>query len=105
MIERVRKSRARHTFSLGNGVDGAGSESRTPLGVDVIGQVLRSWFKSACAPSRAVAARSSSRLSFNSSGLGSFARSSPRSNVYGVGLFTMTGSFVRFSVSAMVKAY
>ena len=60
-----------------------------------IGHVLRSWFSNACAPSLAVAARSSSRFSVvvKSSGLGSEASRRPRSKVYGVGLLTTTWSF------------
>jgi hypothetical protein len=50
------------TFSRGNGVLMGGRERRTPEGVDAMGHVLRSWFKSAWAPSRAVAERSSSML-------------------------------------------
>lgn len=48
-----------------------------------MGQVLNNWFKSACAPSRAVAARSASRFAvlLKSRGLGSSARRSPRSKV------------------------
>ena len=35
------------TFSRGRGVLIAGRERRTPEGVEVMGHVLRSWFKSA----------------------------------------------------------
>jgi len=69
------------TFSRGKGVLMGGSESRTPEVVDVMGHVLRSWFRSAWAPSRAVAERSSSKLPCRRRGFGSFARSRPRSKV------------------------
>lgn len=59
----------------------AGRERRTPEGVEDMGHVLRSWFRSAWAPSRAVDDRSSSRLPWRRRGLGSFARSRPRSKV------------------------
>lgn len=71
----------RVTFSRGNGVLMEGRESRTPEGVEVMGQVLRSWFRSAWAPSRAVDERSSSRLPWRRRGFGSFARRRPRSKV------------------------
>lgn len=58
-----------------------GRERRTPEGVDVMGHVLRSWFRSACAPSRAVVERSSSKLLCRRRGFGSFARRRPRSKV------------------------
>ena len=82
------------TFSRGNLVSIPGKESRTPAGVLAIGQVLNSWLSNACAPSLAVAASSSSRFSavVRRRGLGSSASRSPRSNVYGVGFWTMTGS-------------
>lgn len=72
-----------HTFSLGNLVAIAGRLNRTPLGVEAIGQVLNNWFNNACAPSRAVAARSSSRFAVlvRSKGFGSSARRRPRSKV------------------------
>lgn len=71
------------TFSRGSEVEISGRERRTPLGVEVMGQVDSNWFRSACAPSRAVAARSFSRLSLvvRTRGLGSDARRRPRSNV------------------------
>lgn len=91
------------TFSRGRWVLIAGKERRTPVGVEVMGQVLRSWFSSACAPSRAVAARSFSRFPVDWSGFGSFARRRPKSNVYGVGFVTVTGSFERSFESAIVN--
>ena len=69
------------TFSRGRGVLMGGRERRTPDGVEVIGHVLRSWFRSAWVPSRAVAERSSSRLPCRRRGFGSFARRRPRSKV------------------------
>lgn len=77
------RGRGERTFSLGNRVSIAGSESNTPPGVSVIGHVLNSWFSSAWAPSRAVAARSLSRLLGveRESGFGSAARRRPRSKV------------------------
>lgn len=73
----------RQTFSRGKRVSMVGKESKTPAGVETIGHVERSWFSNACAPSRAVAARSSSNLSFDvrRSGFGSLAKRSPRSKV------------------------
>lgn len=71
----------RRTFSRGMGVLMGGRESRTPEGVDEIGHVLSNWFKSAWAPSRAVAERSSSKLPCSWRGLGSFASRSPKSKV------------------------
>jgi hypothetical protein len=73
----------KQTFSRGNLVSIPGNESNTPAGVDTIGQVLSNWFRSACAPSRAVAARSASRFSelLSWSGLGSKAQRRPRSKV------------------------
>ena len=69
-------------FSRGSFVEIGGRERRTPEGVEVMGQVERSWFSRACAPSRAVTARSSSREGGDErSGFGSLARRSPRSKV------------------------
>lgn len=83
--------RETHTFSRGRAVVMGGRESRTPASVDDIGQVVSSWFRRAWAPSRAVAERDSSALGDKRRGLGSFARSRPRSKVYGVGFWTVTG--------------
>ena len=60
-----------------------GRDKRTPEGVLRIGHVDRSWFSSACAPSRAVLARSFSSVEgeLRRSGFGSLARRSPRSKV------------------------
>jgi hypothetical protein len=91
------------TFSRGRGVMGGGRLSKTPVGVELIGHVPRSWFMSACAPSRAVAERSSSRSPWRRRGFGSFASKKPRSKVYGVGLLTVTGSFDRSVDSAIVE--
>lgn len=70
-------------FSLGNRVSIPGRLNSTPAGVLEIGHVLSNWFRSAWAPSRAVDARSLSRVEGLESkrGLGSEARRRPRSNV------------------------
>jgi hypothetical protein len=69
------------TFSRGNRVSMLGRLKSTPFGVDAIGHVLRSWLSRAWAPSRAVAARSASRVVGVRRGFGSQARRSPRSKV------------------------
>lgn len=59
-----------------------------------------------CAPSRAFAARSASRVSFEEicNGFGSSAIRSPRSKVYGVGFVTVTGSLEAVLVSSAIVA-
>jgi hypothetical protein len=61
--------------------------------VEVIWQVVSSWFRRDWVPSRAIAWREVSRFSEagRSRGLGSLARMLPRSKVYGVGLETVMG--------------
>lgn len=102
----------KRTFSLGKRVSIPGKLSRTPLGVLAIGQVESNWFNRACAPSRAVAASSSSRFSRveRINGFGSEARRRPRSKVYGVGFVTTTGSLegpvgLHISISDMANGF
>jgi len=76
-------------FSRGSGVVGAGSSMCTPSGVLRITHVVRSWFSSDCAQSRAVDWRSEGE-GFGGSGFVSEQRRCPRSKVYGIGLVTVT---------------
>jgi len=59
------------------------------VGCDFMGQVVRSWFMSDWAQSRAVEARRVSR-GLGGRGLVSLQRRLPRSNVWGIGLVTVT---------------
>ncbi len=59
---------------------GCGRVRSTPADVDVMAQVVRSWFRSAWAPSRAVEERSVS-VGLEERGLGSVQRRLPRSKV------------------------
>lgn len=62
--------------------------STPEAGVEVMGQVVRSWFMSSWAQSRAVEAR---RVSggLGGSGVGSWQRRLPRSKVGGMGFVTV----------------
>ena len=66
---------------------GGGRFMRTPSEVELIGQVVRSWFMSACAQSRAVADRCAGE-GLGGRGLPSLTRRLPRSKVYGIGFTT-----------------
>lgn len=68
-------------FSRGNGVVGGGSVMKTPASLEaVIGHVVRSWFRSDWAQSRAVRVRAS-LVEFGGRGLLSETRRLPRSKV------------------------
>ena len=78
-------------FSRGKGVVGTGRVSSTPsIGCDLMGHAVRSWLMRACAQSREMAAMSAEEGD-GGTGLESLQSRLPRSNVYGMGLSTMTG--------------
>lgn len=62
---------------------------RTPEGVEVMGQVVRSWFMRDWAQSRAVEVRCV-WVGVEGRGLLSLRRRLPRSKVWGIGLETVT---------------